>query len=271
MVQVTLAAAIPEEAAVQAIARLAGSTSTPVRSPVAGFLIRQVLTEGSIVKKGDELFVLNPHPFDKSSSATGYIKIFARADGATGRSSAAPGEAVAANEILTSIATLDPIAVEFSLPAASMQKYGDELQRQLALPESQRPEEFQLESDQGAVYRRKGRLGDGSLGSGGMRAIFPNPDRVLLPGQYVRVHWHPHSKSGGVVVPASSVRGQGNDAAVEVVTSDNTIERRPVTVSGSTENSRIVTGLKAGERVVLDNDGTLAPGEKVAVPSMGRP
>ncbi len=265
VVLVTPAVVVPQKSFTQAVARLAGSASTQVRSPVAGFLIRQVYGEGAIVKQGDVLFVINPHPFEKKEhvAEAGYIQVLSPTAGATSRSSAAPGDAVAANAILTTISALDPIAAEFSAPPAYLRTHHDELEKELALPPAERPEEFELAMDGGAVYPAKGRLGDGSLGSGGLRALFPNPDRVLLPGQYVRVNWRREWHETGVVVPASSVRGQEGGATVAVVKSDNTIEERRVSIWSGSESSCTVTGLRAGEQVVVINDGRIANGARV--------
>lgn len=105
---------------------------------------------------------------------------------------------------------------------------------------------------------------DPQTGSQIVRAIFPNPGKVLAPGQFVRARVIAGRLAGGVAVPARAVQLQGSQASVSVVNQDGTVASRPVQL-GAQIGSRwaIASGLSAGDRVVVDGWQKVRPGQKV--------
>src|SRR5262249_42937607 len=103
-----------------------------------------------------------------------------------------------------------------------------------------------------------------STGSQVLRARFSNPDRRLLPGQFVRGRIAVGTTRQGVTVPARAIQFDGASASVTIVDADGTAVRRPVTLGQQGESGWLVTdGLQPGERVIVDGLQGVRPGQKV--------
>ena len=95
-------------------------------------------------------------------------------------------------------------------------------------------------------------------------ALFPNPDRVLRPGQYAKVRGVTQKISDAVLIPQRAVSELQGINQVMVVGPDNKIEVRNVTTGDRAGNLWIITaGLKAGERVVVEGIQKCQPGAEV--------
>src|SRR5262249_43160972 len=108
---------------------------------------------------------------------------------------------------------------------------------------------------------------DISTGTIRLKAIFPNPDLKLWPGQFVNVRLLVNTRQKGVVVPASVVqRGPDGTFAFVVEQTDQelTARVRKITVAQIDHGQALIDeGLRAGERVVVDGQYKLQPGSKV--------
>ncbi len=92
----------------------------------------------------------------------------------------------------------------------------------------------------------------------------PNPLRVLLPGLYAEADLQLDRRDNIPVVPVQALNHEGNKTNVDVVSADGTLEERPVQVGIETSNdAEIVSGLSAGEQVVVSDRSALRPGQKV--------
>jgi membrane fusion protein, multidrug efflux system len=97
-----------------------------------------------------------------------------------------------------------------------------------------------------------------------LKAIFPNPDRVLWPNQFVKARLPLGLRKGVLVVPAVAVQRGPAGAFAYVVGEDKTVAARPVVVdSTDTELAVIRSGLTAGETVVTEGQFQLKPGALV--------
>jgi membrane fusion protein, multidrug efflux system len=112
---------------------------------------------------------------------------------------------------------------------------------------------------------------DPSTGAVVLRALFPNPQRELLPGMFVRAQLTQAMKSEALLVPQRGVtRNQRGDAVVLVVGDDNRVAERMVTTARVIGNDWLIdTGLRAGERVVLDGVQKVRPGAEVKPVEVG--
>jgi membrane fusion protein, multidrug efflux system len=112
-------------------------------------------------------------------------------------------------------------------------------------------------------------------GSGTVKArgITPNPDRVLWPGEFVRVRLILDQLTGAKLVPSQTVQISQQGPFVFVVKPDNTVEQRPVKPGQRQEGDMMVIeeGVKADETVVVTGQLALAPGVKVAPQQMNAP
>lgn len=86
-----------------------------------------------------------------------------------------------------------------------------------------------------------------------VRATFPNPDEILLPGQFVHVNITDRAPKTAITVPQSTVQQDQKGYFLLVVTANNKVEMRRITVGEVIENDWVVTsGITAGERIILE-------------------
>lgn len=126
--------------------------------------------------------------------------------------------------------------------------------------------------EDGTPYRHLGHLNfldlsiDEATGTTALRAEFPNPDRILLPGQFVRVRIDAGVRTQGLVVPQRAVTVTPQGASVMVVGPKDVVENRPVTVGDLRGGSWVIlAGLEAGDRVIADGLQKAQPGQPVRV------
>ena len=126
--------------------------------------------------------------------------------------------------------------------------------------------------EDGSVYPAPGHLNfldlsiDRATGSTALRAEFPNPKRVLLPGQFVRVRIDAGEWSNSILVPQRAVTLLADGAHVMVVGPGDVVEQRSIRVGPLYQGSwAVLGGLKAGERVVVDGLQKIRAGQKVSV------
>jgi len=98
-----------------------------------------------------------------------------------------------------------------------------------------------------------------------VRAIFPNPQGLLLPGMYVRAHLIEGTQAQGILAPQQAVsRDERGNPIAFVVGPDNKLEVRQLTTSRAIGDKWLVTsGLKAGDRLVMDGAMMAQPGMPV--------
>jgi membrane fusion protein (multidrug efflux system) len=181
----------------EAIATLEGSANMPIHAQISGYLIKQAYQEGAAVKPGDLLFVIDPKPFHADLYAAqvsaGSTRITSPIAGVAGRAIPGLGDWIKPGMTLTTMATVDPIEAEFTLPYIAYQNSADRIAKVLKLPMEERPESFELILADGTAYPLKGRLSQAGRetltppDAVTVRVLFPNPDRALRPGQYVKV------------------------------------------------------------------------------------
>jgi membrane fusion protein (multidrug efflux system) len=182
---------------------------------------------------------------------------------------------------LAKIEQLNPINVDFT------QSGSDRLRLQKAFMEgdlkrARVPIELVLED--GSVYRYKGQLRieeqtvDPTTGTVTLRAEFPNPDRLLLPGMFATIRFAPGTRGEAVKVPQRAVQASPQGQFVYVVTPENTVAPQPIKTAGFSGQDWVVTdGLKGGERIVVDGLQKIRPGAMVnpvvanALPPQTRP
>jgi membrane fusion protein (multidrug efflux system) len=99
-----------------------------------------------------------------------------------------------------------------------------------------------------------------------LRAEFPNPDGVLLPGMYVRVSVEQATSAAAIAIPSQAVQRSASGAAqVYVVTAEGTAALKPVVLGRATGNRVIVEeGLSEGETLIVDGFQKMGPGAPVA-------
>ena len=105
---------------------------------------------------------------------------------------------------------------------------------------------------------------DPSTGSQTLRARFPNPDRMLLPGQFVRARIVAGTRRDGIEIPERAVQISNEEASVLVVEQGNVVAKRTVALGGQSGGKWIVqSGLRGGDLLIVDGWMKVQPGQKV--------
>ncbi|MGL4752425.1 MAG: efflux RND transporter periplasmic adaptor subunit, partial [Aeromonadaceae bacterium] len=203
----------------------------------------------------------------------GYTKVRATISGRIGKSSVTEGALVTAQQAasLTTIQQLDPIYVDVTQSTTDLlqlrQLYAS---GQLEHTQDGAVVHFVLEN--GAAYPHSGKLEfsdvtvDETTGMVTVRALAPNPDRLLLPGMFVRAILTQGEQPNGLLVPQAAVsRTAKGGASVLLVNADNKVEQREIEVGRAFHGNWVVeSGLKGGERVIVAGLQKVRPGAEVA-------
>jgi membrane fusion protein (multidrug efflux system) len=205
-----------------------------------------------------------------------YTKVVAPISGVIGKSSVTEGALVSAGQtqVLTTIQQLDPIYVDVSQSADELLK----LRRQIMSGKVSAPGEAKvsLVLNDGSRYEHEGRLQfaevgvSESTGTVVLRALFPNPNKLLLPGMFVRTELQEGVHANAILVPQQGItRDRSGGATALVVTKDNKVEVRSIKTSRAVGDKWLVDeGLAVGEQVIVEGLQKVKPGAAVkAVPA----
>jgi RND family efflux transporter MFP subunit len=302
--------------------RVTAYRAADVRPQVNGVILKRLFVEGSEVKAGQQLYQIDPSPyqaaFDSATAAAMsartlatrykllakanavsrqdydnamaadlqaraavelahinlvYTKVLSPISGRISRSAVTEGALVTANQTtaLSSVQQLDPIYVDVTQPSTTLLRLKREaaagtLQQNNA---GQTPVHLRLED--GSGYGETGTLQfsevtvDEGTGSVTLRAIFPNHQRLLLPGMFVREQIEEGVQRDAILVPQLGVsHDQKGDPIALVVGPDNVVQLRVLEADRAVGDQWLVTaGLKAGDRVIVEGLQLARPGSKV--------
>jgi membrane fusion protein (multidrug efflux system) len=201
----------------------------------------------------------------------GRTLIRAPISGRIGRSLYTTGALVQAGQenALTTIQRLDPIYVDIQQSSADLLKLREQMLAGQVAGNQSAPVRLQLES--GSTYPETGTLSfadvtvDQTTGSQTIRAVFPNPQHIILPGMFVRGQLTQGVQTRGILVPQRAVgRDERGRPTVIVVGKNNMAELRVIQADRTVGTSWLVTGgLKAGDKVIVDAGPLLRPGVPV--------
>lgn len=200
-----------------------------------------------------------------------YSEVKAPISGRIGRALITEGALVGPANGLATIQQLDPVYADFTQSASELLA----LRRALklgAITSNPGEAKVRLLLDSGEEYKHPGRLlfseaaVDETTGQITLRGEFPNPDGELLPGLYVRVVIEQGILPDAVAVPQQAIqRDAGGRANVYVIGNDQTVQLRSIVLGRSIGDRWIVeSGLKSGERIVVEGFQRLRPGAQVA-------
>jgi membrane fusion protein (multidrug efflux system) len=317
--------------------RAVGSREVEVRALVSGILLERRYEEGSAVKRGSVLFLLDSSPYraaveraqaelgveraklaearrqldrinslvdrklvsesqrDEATSAfevaeanaaaararlrsaeldLGYTEVRAPISGLTSREVRSEGSLVRAGEdsaLLTRIVQTDPVYIEFSLPEAE----AAQVRARLA---SGKPPVVHVGFEDGTEHATPAELTfvdiavEPASGTVRARGVLPNPDGRLVPGQFVRARLEGVAIPDAVAVPRRAVMSSAQGSFVWLVGESDTVELRPVRLSGTVGDQAVISeGLAGGERVVVEGVLKVQPGAKVTVAQPSAP
>jgi membrane fusion protein (multidrug efflux system) len=193
-----------------------------------------------------------------------YTTVEAPIAGIAGREAVSPGNLVGANSeqsLLTRITQLDPLYVEFAITDAFWLRHRQLMDNQLVAV-------LRLANDLQHTY--EGRINftdtviDRETSTIQARAVFPNPDASILPGQFVRIALKGLARSDAIAVPERAVLQGPQGAFVYRLGEDSKAEIAPVETGITVAAGWIIEkGLKPGDRVVVDGVIRVRPGQPV--------
>ena len=197
-----------------------------------------------------------------------YTKVTSPINGRIGKSSVTEG-ALVTNGQATALATvqqLDPIYVDVTQSSSDFMR----LKQQTSLQKGD-TSSVELLMENGQPYPLKGTLQfsdvtvDESTGSITLRALFPTPQHMLLPGMFVRARIDEGTQPDAILVPQQGVtRTPRGDATVLVVNDKNQVESRTVVAPQAIGDRWLITeGLKNGDRVIISGLQKVRPGVTV--------
>jgi membrane fusion protein (multidrug efflux system) len=201
-----------------------------------------------------------------------YTQIKAPIAGIISKSSISVGALVTASQTtaLATIRQIDPIYVDLTQSSVNHLKFRRDLaEGRLSISGTSVPVRLLLED--GSIYAHAGRLAfaevkvDESTGTFTLRAEFPNPERLLLPGMYVRAIIEEGITSTSFLVPQRAVgRNTKGEATALVVGKDLTVEERVLAVRRQVGSNWLVDGgVAAGDRVIVEGSMKTRAGGKV--------
>ncbi|WP_129645381.1 efflux RND transporter periplasmic adaptor subunit [Peristeroidobacter agariperforans] len=342
-VRVVTAKAQPIENITEVPGRVQAVRTSQVRARVDGIVERRLYDEGTDVKAGQTLFIIDPREYRANVSAVAatltraqataanarqdverykglvkeqaisqqefdaamarlrtadadveqtqaqlesaklnlsYTKVTAPIAGRAGRAQVTEGALVSAASatLLTTIEQLEPIYVNFSQSSAYLMA----IRREMAAGTLKVPElgkvAVTLLLEDGSTYPHSGHLNfldlsiDQATGTAAVRAEFPNPERILLPGQFVRARVEVGIRPHGFWIPQRAVQLSQAGAAVMTIAAGDTAAVRPVKLGDQRGDQWIVLeGLQDGDRIVVDGIQKVQPGAHVRVVSADEP
>lgn len=210
----------------------------------------------------------------------GYSTVRSPISGQSGRSSVTAGALVTANQAnaLVTIQQLDPIYVDISQSSAELLR----LRQQLSQGSIDRSNntKVRLKLEDGSFYAVEGNLAfsDASVnpetGSITLRAVFSNPNHLLLPGMFANAQIVQGVIPNAYLIPQVAItRTPTGQAMAMLVNAKGQVEARPVTTTGAQGQNWIVTqGLQTGDKVIVDGIAKVKPEQPVvAKPYQAKP
>ncbi|MFL9917200.1 efflux RND transporter periplasmic adaptor subunit [Paraburkholderia fungorum] len=210
---------------------------------------------------------------DTAQINLGYTDVTSPVSGQIGISQVTPGAYVQASAatLLATVQQLDPVYVDLTQSSLDGLKLRREVQEGRLKTSGPDAAKVSLILEDGRTYSEKGKLQfsdvtvDQSTGSVTVRAIFKNADKVLLPGMFVRAKIEEGVNENALVVPQVGVTHdqKGQPTALVVGQDDKVVLRQLVTSGTYGSNWVVESGLKPGDRVIVQGTDKAHPGQQV--------
>ncbi len=228
---------------------------------------QQLDTQDSLVHQYEGAVKADQGQIDNARLQLTYARITAPISGRIGLRQVDPGNIVHATDAngLAVITQIQPISIVFSLPEDNLSQILDKLRNgsRLVVEAYDRDQKQKLAT--GVLLTVDNQI-DPTTGTVKLKAEFPNRDNQLFPNQFVNARLLLEVQRNAIIVPSAAVQRGPQGIFVYLVKPDQTAEMRPVTIGISQEgNATIVSGLSAGESVVVDGADRLRDGSKVEV------
>jgi membrane fusion protein (multidrug efflux system) len=221
---------------------------------------------------------------DKATLDLGYAHITSPIDGLVGTTQVKAGNLVGRGEstLLTTVSQVNPILFRAGVSEADYLRVAKRVLERGGLQATRQKAEVELLLADGTVHAHKGNLDtieravDPTTGTLALQFTFPNPERLVRPGQYGRVRGVSEVKTGALLVPQRAVAELQNLYSVAVVGEGNKVAFRNVKVGPRVDGLWVIEeGLKPGEKVVVEGlqrlrDGAVVSPKPAAAASAGK-
>ncbi|WP_370229336.1 efflux RND transporter periplasmic adaptor subunit [Marinobacter nauticus] len=207
----------------------------------------------------------------------GYTDVTAPISGVTSLEDFPEGSLIDTGTLLTTIVQLDPVHVRFALPEndANIRRAARE---GMVRTDQEQNVSARLVLADGSEYDLDGRIDftastlDPRTGTVSARAVFPNPEQVIVPGQFVRVRVELQSFDDVITVPERAVTQGQNGPVVYVVDEDSKARVREVELGPVSDGRQILlSGLDEGDRYIVSGLVNLRDGAAVNVTNPDSP
>ncbi|MDN7934225.1 efflux RND transporter periplasmic adaptor subunit [Burkholderia metallica] len=210
---------------------------------------------------------------DTAQINLGYTDVVSPISGRVGISQVTPGAYVQASQatLMSTVQQLDPVYVDLTQSSLEGLKLRQDVQSGRLKTSGPGAAKVSLILEDGKTYSEAGKLQfsdvtvDQTTGSVTIRAVFPNPGRVLLPGMFVRARIEEGVNENAFLVPQIGVtHDQKGQAIAMVVNASNKVEPRPLKTTGMQGQNWVVEGgLQAGDHVIVQGGEKVRPGATV--------
>lgn len=204
-----------------------------------------------------------------------YTKVVSPISGRIGRSTVTPGALVTASQAsaLAVVQQLDPIYVDVTRSSVELLRMRSDLASGKLTTVDGSKAKVKLLLEDGNTYAQAGTLEfsdvtvDPSTGSVSLRAVFPNPNQVLLPGMYVRAVLEEGVRENAIVVPQRGItRDARGQATALILNGEGVVEQRQVTAERAVGNQWLISeGLGSGDRLIVEGLQRVRPGAQASV------
>jgi membrane fusion protein (multidrug efflux system) len=209
---------------------------------------------------------------DKSTLDLGYTSIASPLDGVVGTTLVKAGNLVGRGEstLLTTVSQVDPILFRAGISEADYLRIARRAE-ELRAARGDKKTAVQLLLADGTIHPETGRVEaveravDPTTGTLAVQITFPNPGRLLRPGQYGRARFESEVKKDALLVPQRAVQELQNLYSLAVVGPDNKVTFRSVKVGPRVDGQWVIEeGLKPGEKVVVEGLQRIRDGATVS-------
>jgi multidrug efflux system membrane fusion protein len=210
--------------------------------------------------KGDQANI------DNARTQLQYTSITSPIQGRTGIRRVDVGNNVRATDTtgIVVVTQLQPISLIFTLPEDALSVIGSALSSGTVTVEAM-SRDGSKELDRGTVTLVDNQI-DQNTGTIRLKAVFPNPQNKLWPGQYIDARVLVRTDKGALTIPSAAVQRGPDGVFTYVVKQDSTVEMRPLKVGEESGSVMVVqNGISEGEKVVTSNQYRLQPGARVKV------
>ncbi|MGH8202356.1 MAG: efflux RND transporter periplasmic adaptor subunit [Steroidobacteraceae bacterium] len=225
---------------------------------------QQVDTQHAVVGELKAQIEADQAAIESAATQLSYTRITSPIDGRTGIRQVDPGNIVHSTDTngIVVLTQLQPITAIFTLPEDALESVADAMsQGSVAVAALAQGKEL----DRGTVKLIDNQI-DQTTGTIRLKAIFPNSNLKLWPGQFVNLRLLVRTDENALTIPAAALQRGPDGMFVYLVRPDSTVAQQPVTVANNSEAMAIVTqGLEAGQQVVTSNTFRLQAGTLVRV------